>query len=257
MAQELLAEKKARRTINIEQPINPPTPEEVEELLSPVEGLDDVKEVIKYAVTSLDPVHVLLIGPPATGKSLILHCLERLPGALFIAGYRASKAGLQEAVLRYRPRYLLIDEIDKMRRCDMDALINLMEEGRIVIDLRHEHIEARIRVWVIATANRPSLPAYIFSRFEPFIIKMQPYSRDELVRIATKAMSRLEGVPEELARFVVERMVDISPDMRAIRNLIRAVKSLSNDPEKAMRVADRLIEIVRRRHIGRYTIPTL
>jgi len=220
---------------------------DIDRLFDAIENHDDVKEVFRYALTSNDPVHVLLIGPPSSGKTLFILSLEKLPGAFFVVGYRSTKAGLAEVLLTMRPRYLLIDEIDKMEYRDINILINLMEEGRVSVHLKGQHIEERMKVWVFATANTARLPRYITSRFEPFIIHFREYTRDEFLRIAPRALSKLEGINEELARYIAERVARFTTDFRAARNLARSVKRFQNDLEEAKKRVDAIIGILRKR----------
>jgi len=49
------------------------------DFMSVVEGYDDLKAVIKRIVVNEEPIHVLLVGPPSTAKSLMLMEIERLP----------------------------------------------------------------------------------------------------------------------------------------------------------------------------------
>ncbi len=49
---------------------------------------------------------------------------------LFIDSSYGSKAGIFEKLYEKRPRYVLLDEIDKLTGQDQQALLNLMEGGR-------------------------------------------------------------------------------------------------------------------------------
>jgi len=63
-------------------------------------------------------IHILLVGPPASAKTMFLTSLMQLKNSYFSDGVNSTKAGIIDYVLEKRPRYLLIDEIDKMSSKD-------------------------------------------------------------------------------------------------------------------------------------------
>jgi hypothetical protein len=79
-----------------------PSPAKVElpsDFMSTIEGYDDLKAVIKRIVVNEEPIHVLLVGPPSTAKSLMLMEIERLPDSVFITMGTATKAGIRDVLL--------------------------------------------------------------------------------------------------------------------------------------------------------------
>jgi holliday junction DNA helicase RuvB len=55
--------------------------------------------------------------------------LEGLDDTYFIDAVGASGAGMTEHLFSNNTKYLLIDEIDKMKKNDQAALLNVMETG--------------------------------------------------------------------------------------------------------------------------------
>jgi len=92
-------------------------------------GYDEAKDVLQRSLKAQQPVHVLLVGPPSTAKSLFLMEMARLPNSRFALGGTTSKAGIVDFLIDLRPSYLIIDEIDKMDGKDVAALLTLMETG--------------------------------------------------------------------------------------------------------------------------------
>src|SRR5206468_290730 len=83
---------------------------------------------ISLSLESDSVTHVLLVGPPASAKTMFLSSLmHRLKNSYFADGGSSTKAGMIDYVFANRPRYLLIDEIDKMAPKDQAFLLNLME----------------------------------------------------------------------------------------------------------------------------------
>lgn len=94
-------------------------------------GHDNIKKLLWKSIRSEHPAHVLMIGPPACAKSMFLGELARLPFSRFTNGGGTSKAGLTDYLLEFRPRVLIIDEIDKMPLAEMSVLLSLMENGTV------------------------------------------------------------------------------------------------------------------------------
>jgi transcriptional regulator with AAA-type ATPase domain len=53
----------------------------------------------------------------------------KLNNSYFTDGGNTTKAGMLEFIFKNKPKYLLIDEIDKMSTKDQTFLLNLMETG--------------------------------------------------------------------------------------------------------------------------------
>ena len=136
------------------------------DLFSVIVGFEDVKTVIKRSLEAKRPVHILLVGPPSTAKSLFLMELSNLPSARYALGGRSSRAGISRFLIEARPRYLLIDDIEKMDMKDYSVLISLMETG-VVSELLAGRTETiQLKTWVFASANDQSkLPPELRSRF--------------------------------------------------------------------------------------------
>src|SRR5919197_159148 len=77
-------------------------------------GYDNIKRLFVMALDAAEPVHILLSGPPACAKTMFLQSLLKLQNSYFVDGGNASKARLTDCIFFNKPRYLLIDEIDKM-----------------------------------------------------------------------------------------------------------------------------------------------
>jgi replication-associated recombination protein RarA len=94
-------------------------------------GYDNIKRLFRMALESNDhtTTSILLSGPPASAKTLFLQCLMRLNGFYFIDCSNATKSGLVDYMFSNKPKYLLLDELDKLSRKDQTFLLNLMETG--------------------------------------------------------------------------------------------------------------------------------
>jgi holliday junction DNA helicase RuvB len=102
------------------------------EVFSNIEGLDDIKEMMLRALQSSERAHTLLIGPPASAKSLFMLEIEQsMPYKVYFAeGAATTKAGIQKFIAENQHKeIIIIDEIDKMQMQHQEGLLTMMERG--------------------------------------------------------------------------------------------------------------------------------
>jgi replicative DNA helicase Mcm len=129
-------------------------------------GMEIVKKAIALQLfaTYTEPVHVLLLGDPGTGKTDMLRSAADLhPIASFGLGSGTTGVGLtvtvkgddvQKGLLPLADKGLCaIDELNLMDEKDRASLYNAMEKGFITYDKGGNHIRFDARIKVIATAN--------------------------------------------------------------------------------------------------------
>ena len=186
------------------------------------------------------PVHILLVGPPASAKSLFLLQLERLPGAFMTLGGTTSKAGLAEVLLEAQPAILLIDELDKMDREDFSVLLSLCETGRVsVTKYRRRQAATLAATRVFAAANSDEkIPREVLSRFLKF--RLQPYTREEFVEVVTRLLPAAEDASPELAAYIAAKLA-ARLDVADVRDAIRLARLAGSETE-----VDRLLATMRR-----------
>ncbi|MEM1694343.1 MAG: AAA family ATPase [Ignisphaera sp.] len=192
---------------------------------SSIEGYDDLRELFIASIKSSKPVHILLIGPPGTAKSLMLMEVERLPGAIFVTAGTSTKAGIRDVLLNYRPRFLIIDELDKLTNSDdISVLLTLMESQRVIITKHREYKEEYMKTWVFASANTTrGLPPELLDRF--WKVYLKPYDRETLIRVVKSCLKKLEGIHDELAGYIAQRVADMGLSVRDAVRVARVAKT--------------------------------
>jgi Holliday junction DNA helicase RuvB len=149
------------------------------------------------------PVSILLAGPPASAKTLFLQCLMKLQNSYFVDGSNTTKAGMIEYIFAHKPKYLLIDELDKLSTKDHQTfLLNLIETG-IVTETKYKKTrEMKIKTSVFATSNDiEKIMAPLQSRF--FIVKLEKYNYEQFYEITTSLLTGQKyNVDEEIAQSI-------------------------------------------------------
>ena len=184
-----------------------------EDLFDVVAGHDKVKKLFSMSLQAERPVHILLVGPPATAKSIFLMELGRLPRSRYALGGTSSKAGIVDFIIEHRPRYLLIDELEKMDMKDYSALLSLMETGVVTRLKKGMMEEITVKTWVFGAVNRDdSLPPELKSRF--YIHYLPEYSEEDYKKVVQAVLIKREGVDEEVAAIIAEKLPRYSRDVR-------------------------------------------
>lgn len=172
-------------------------------LFDGIVGFDDVKELFDMSIRADRPVHLLLVGPPASAKSLFMSSLTKLERSYYAVGSSSTKSGIFDYLFEYRPRYFIIDEIEKMNKRDQTSLLNLMESG-ILSELKHNQKRTtQLKTWVFASCNSVErlLPP-LLTRFRDMHFK--PYTEEEFVDIAVEILDREEGLDKDVATVIAD-----------------------------------------------------
>jgi Holliday junction DNA helicase RuvB len=200
-------------------------------LFDVVIGHEDKKDIIFRSLSSDRPVPCLLYGSPASAKTLMLEELSRLPSSKFVLGSNLSKAGLFEVLFNERPKYLILDELDKVDDEDnLSALLSLTERGGITETKYRRYRMVKLKTWVFASANRiDRLPPELLSRFTK--LRFRDYTDGEFLEVAVKVLTLREGVAESLAEYIADRIIRVL-NSRDVRDAVR-VSRLLKDRDKA------------------------
>jgi Holliday junction DNA helicase RuvB len=197
-------------------------------------GHDDIKEIIMSSLQSEKPVHILLVGPPATSKSMFLGELGRLPFSRYALGGSTRKGGLEDYLLEFRPRYLIIDEIDKMDMKDMSVLLSLMESGVVTRLKKRMRDTEKMTTWVFGGANRDqAIWPELKSRF--FTLYLTEYSEADFINIARTVLINREHVDATLSTVIARELARHTRDVREAIHFGRLCHS-GNDVARLIRI---------------------
>lgn len=194
-------------------------------LFGDIVGYADIKQIFKMSLESESPVHILLVGPPASAKTLfMLECIK-LERSFFTLGSHSTKAGMIDYLFENRPRYLLIDEIEYMPYKDQSALLSLMETGILTETKSQKTRKTLLKTWVFATCNnKDKLLTPILSRF--MIFHLKPYKRSKFIEISNSILVK-NGTSFEMANIISELVWDKlrSKDIRDTVKIAKLAKT--------------------------------
>jgi replicative DNA helicase Mcm len=190
-----------------------------------IHGLELQKEAILLTITGAPQIalpdgttlrgdiNILLVGDPGTGKSELLKFTSNLaPRGLYTSGRGSTAAGLTAAVVRERTGMMMleagavvladqgvacIDEFDKMRTEDRNALHEVMEQQQVSVAKGGIVATLNARTSIVAAANpvlgkydvyrniaeNVNLPIPLLTRFDLiFVMRDVPdRTRDEML----------------------------------------------------------------------------
>lgn len=195
------------------------------DLFSFVVGHDEKKELILRGLVSEEPVHFLLYGTVASAKTLILEDLGRLPQSHFVLGSALTRAGLFEVLYNARPRYLIIDELDKVADTEsLTVLLSLMARGFIRETKYKRHRSLKLKTWVFASANVINVfSGALLSRFTP--LRFRDYTLDEFVSVTVAVLTEQEKLSQALSLYIADKTAQVL-ETRDVRDAVKVARLL-------------------------------
>jgi replication-associated recombination protein RarA len=181
-------------------------------------GYDDVKKLFDLSLESEKPVHILLVGPPASAKTLFMLECMKLNRSYFTLGSHSTKSGMIDYLFRNRPKYLIVDEIEHMPNKDQTALLSLMETG-LISETKHKRTRStQLKTWIFATSNGTEhMLTPLLSRF--LVLHFKPYKLENFQKITVHMLER-EGVSNEIS-IEIAKAVWSTMKSRDIRDCIK------------------------------------
>ena len=164
------------------------------------------------------------------GQGLFLEALGDLPGAQYALGGSTSRAGIADLLINFQPRFLIIDELDKMKTEDYSILLSLMQSGVVARLKKGLRDINQMTTWVFAGVNRSDkLPPELLSRFVTF--NFETYTREEFLAVAQEVITMRHGKDPALARYIAETVLKRTRD---VRQAVQVAK-LCDSPEEVDR----------------------
>ena len=207
-------------------------------LFSEIHLYEDLKQLLSRMLVSKESIHCVLVGPPASGKTMFLLSIEKnMKDVFFIDATNASGAGIVDKLFAHpRTKIILIDEIEKMTKRDQNMLLNLLETGMLISTKVRKTQEMELRgIKLFATSNDIELLSRPL-RSRLMELHLPEYNFDEFREIVVKLAANRYRLNREIAdkiAFVVWYKIG-TMDVRDALQLIKLVRSI-DDVEKMAR----------------------
>jgi replication-associated recombination protein RarA len=193
-------------------------------LFHKIYGSEEMKENVYRTLIAENQVNMLLVGPPATSKTLFMQVIqEQCNDVIYFDSSNTSGAGLIEQLYNnQKAKILIIDEIDKLKKNDLNCLLGLLNNGSVDKALKTIHYKFTMNVKIFATSNSlAKLSKPVRSRFQ--IYSLPEYSDEEFVKVVQFCLKEklLESTSETIAKIL---LANEKKDVRAaisISNLIQ------------------------------------
>jgi Holliday junction resolvasome RuvABC ATP-dependent DNA helicase subunit len=199
-----------------------------DKFFSNIVGYSDIKKLLLKSIVSKNPVNILLTGPPSSSKTVfLLEILEGLNNTYLVDGTGVSGPGIMDHLFSNNTKYLLIDEIDKMKRIDQAVLLNVMETGIVSeTKAKGKTRQKSVKLWIFATSNEAEkLSEPLRSRF--IELHLDEYTYEEFVDIARRLLKKRYHldirIADKIGYAVWNKMK--SKDIRDALNIAKLTKS--------------------------------
>jgi replication-associated recombination protein RarA len=165
-------------------------------LFGGIVGHDDLKKLLTKCLAMKDNCNVLLSGPPASSKTIFLLSIQNeVSNACFIDAANASGPGLVDHLFEHpNTQVICVDELDKLKKSDQTALLNLLELGILAsMKVRKRRTIRMEGVKVFATSNDvDKLIEPLKSRF--LKLELPEYTWEDFLEITQKLLHSRHGL---------------------------------------------------------------
>lgn len=218
--------------------------EQAQEFFDKILGLDGVKENVYLNLTAEENINTMLIGPPATAKSIFMEIIESKCNNVcyFDAAAGSSGAGLLDLLETHKNmKILIIDEVDKLKRSDQQVMLSFLQTGRVEKVLKDRKIKLKFEgVKVFATSNSTrKLSKPFISRFETYFLP--EYSDEDFMAVIVHCLKN--KFPEEISSTIAGCLMENEmKDVRLAISIAKKLKPKEMTPEDVIKVIQNKID---------------
>lgn len=203
---------------------------EVKHGLDIILGHEKIKKLVRRALVSEEAINILMVGQPASAKSLFLKAIteEYRGDVMYFDGTNTTNRILIDMDKR-RPKVICIDEFEKMRKNYRDMLLLFAETGRIKVTQINRQLDFTIPgCKIFATANELNrITKPMASRFA--VLHMPTYTEEQFVEISRNILEHT-SIPSQLQEFIGHMVYRVKGDLRQVLRLGKLV--LREDTEE-------------------------
>lgn len=207
------------------------TEQKPRDIFANIRGHDDLKQLLKTALHASAPVHILITGPPQTGKTEICKCIEEAYPSIWIDTYTTVAGLIQKLVDKPDVKVLIVNEIEKCRQDVRIALLEILENQRILKTTKTEEYDIHHDIWMIATSNNLEK---LEKSEQPFLSRvivkeLFEYTPGVFLEIAVFRLQREAGITPSLALYIARKILELyGPDLRKAVLVARMAKTIED-----------------------------
>jgi MoxR-like ATPase len=203
-------------------------------LFKEIYSYDDLKINLYRALDSDHNINILLVGPPATSKTLFIRCIyENLKNCVYIDVANASGRGIIDNLYNNKnTKYILLDEIDKLKKNEQSLLYNLLETGEVNVNLKSEKIRFKMNKPVVfGTSNsKERLTKPLFSRFQSYFLR--EYTDEEFILVSANLLLSKFSFSTNVANIIANRLLLYgSKDIRKVIQIAKLIRKGDGERE--------------------------
>jgi MoxR-like ATPase len=202
-----------------------------------IHGYDDIKDIVRRALDAEDNYNLLFIGKPASSKTLfLLGILECRKGVYFDGSNTTNR--ILDVLDEKRPKFICIDELEKMSRQFQNQLLNFLDSGRIKVDQMRKRYDFKIQgAKVFAACNEITrLSKPLQSRFRRLYLLQ--YTEEQFLDISEKVLSK---VSPSIARYIGAAVWKNEGDIRDVISIGKLVRK-NDGPEDIEQVLNTMVK---------------
>ncbi|MGC2685071.1 MAG: ATP-binding protein [Candidatus Nitrosopolaris sp.] len=208
-----------------------------------IQGYDDIKDIVRRALDSDQSFNLLLIGAPASSKTMFLmEIMKAYREAEYFDGTNTTSRIL-DVLEEKRSKIILLDEDEKMGRPFQNQLLNFLESGHIKVTQMRRNYDFEIKgCKVFATANDASkLSKPLASRFKKLFFPR--YTEEQFLTVSEKVLPFLST---GLARYIGNAVWMQQGDIRDVISIGKLVRK-NDGPEQIQMIMSTM---------AKYAVPT-
>lgn len=204
--------------------------------------LDEIKENIYLNLMSEDQINTLLLGPPATSKTLFAQVIRAKckDVCFFDASTGSSGAGLIKVLENHKSiKVLIIDEIDKLKRNDQNVLLSLLNDGTLEKSLKEQTIKIGLKgLKVFATSNSSTkLSKALKSRFETYVLP--EYSDEDFIKVTQHCLR--EKLSMQISKHIAEQLIiNNMKDVRLAMSIAKKIQRSHREEDVSRIISNKI-----------------